>query len=75
MKTLTEREKETLIKLETSLKESQKYLASIPKNIDDEEQLPEKYSGNYYTGGLNTKEQLKDNIEQLKEDIETIKNK
>tara|TARA_R110002020_G_scaffold62203_1_gene166778 strand:- start:224 stop:469 length:246 start_codon:yes stop_codon:yes gene_type:complete len=73
--TLTEREKQTLTKLETYLKESQKYLESIPKDIDENQQLNEEYCGNTYTGGVNTKGQLKDNIEQLKEDIETLKNK
>jgi predicted ABC-type ATPase len=71
---LNKRQKETLIRLKNDLKESQKYLESIPKSIDDEEQLSEEYSGNIYTSGFNTKDQLKDIIQQLKDDINNLEN-
>ena len=66
------RNKETLKRLKIDLKESQKYLDSIPKNIDKDDQISKTFGGNKYTGAVNTKEQLKENIEQLKSDIKNL---
>jgi hypothetical protein len=66
------RETELKKRLENDLIESGTYLLSIPDSIDEQDQLPEIYGGNEYTGAINTKEQLRDNIILIAKEINEI---